>query len=32
MLSYETIPGWFDFDALYDDQVRRDRSGAVLVW
>jgi predicted O-methyltransferase YrrM len=31
MRSYETIPGWFDFHALYDEQVRRARSGTVLV-
>jgi hypothetical protein len=31
MRCYDTIPGWFDFSALYDDQVRRARPGAVLV-
>jgi hypothetical protein len=31
MRSCDTIPGWFDFHALYGEQVRRARSGAVLV-
>jgi predicted O-methyltransferase YrrM len=31
MRSYATIEGWFNFHALYDEQVRRARPGAVLV-
>jgi predicted O-methyltransferase YrrM len=31
MRSYDTIEGWFDFHALYDDQVRRAAPGAVFV-
>jgi predicted O-methyltransferase YrrM len=31
MRSYETIPGWFNFHAVYDEQVRRARPGAVFV-
>jgi hypothetical protein len=28
---YEQIPGWFDYQNIYDEQVARARSGAVFV-
>jgi hypothetical protein len=31
MRSYDTMLGWFNYPALYDEQVLRARSGAVLV-
>jgi hypothetical protein len=31
MQHYEKIPGWFDYQDLYDEQVARARNGAVFV-
>jgi SAM-dependent methyltransferase len=31
MEYYEQIPGWFDYQNIYDEQVARARSGAVFV-
>jgi hypothetical protein len=28
---YEQIPGWFDYQDIYDEQVARARSGAIFV-